>query len=118
MTFYRYLPDHDVHQLDCGGWVDLATGLERLRVLHHELTQRRPHDGIRRFLVDFRQTVWASPEVHMQLSRASRRDLGLTADNTSVRAAFLHDAQSGIVSHNEAWFDNEADGLRWLCGGE
>ena len=116
MTFYRYLEDHDVHVLDCAGKVDLPVGLERLRRLSRELEARPAQDGVHRLLVDFRQTEWASEEAHQELSRATRRDFGLNAENPALRLAFLFCGGKSAVSDSEHWFDDDADALAWLIG--
>lgn len=114
MTSYRYLEDSDVHVLDCSGRVDLQTGLARLSALELEL-KRRPMRGEHRLLlVDFRNTVWESEEVHLQLARTTRCDFGFRADNTALRAAILNNGWQGPVSENEHWFLTESDALHWL----
>jgi hypothetical protein len=114
VTFYRYLENHNVHVLDCAGKLDLAVGLERLRRLSQELEARPPQDGVHRLLVDFRQTEWASEEAHGELSRATRRDFGLNAENPALRLAFVLCGGKGAVSASEHWFDDDADALAWL----
>jgi len=116
VTFYRYLENYDVHVLDCAGKVDLAVGLERLRRLSQELEARPAQDGVHRLLVDFRQTEWASEEAHRELSRATRRDFGLNAENSALRLAFVLCGGKGAVSDSEHWFDDDADALAWLIG--
>jgi hypothetical protein len=114
VSFYRYLVDSNVHMLDCGGRVDAGVGLERLRRLSRELEARPARDGIHRLLIDFRHTVWASPEAHRELSQATRRDFGLNAENPAVRLAFVFKGRNGSVSNNERWFDNDVEALAWL----
>ena len=116
VTFYRYLENYNVHVLDCAGKVDLAVGLERLRRLSQELEARPAQDGVNRLLVDFRQTEWVSEEVHRELSRATRRDFGLNAENPALRLAFVLCGGKGAVSDSEHWFDDDADALAWLIG--
>lgn len=115
MSLYRYLPDHDVHVIDCAGRVDLEVGLARLRLLAAELEQRPMIHGHRRLLIDFRHTVWDSPDTHRQLSMVTRRDFGLNAANQSLRAAILNAERKGPASDNEHWFKEEAEALTWLC---
>jgi len=114
MGFYRYLENADVHVLDCSGRVDLDVGLERLRALQLEFAARPPCGSVRKLLIDFRHTVWENEDVHRQLSIATRRDFGLNAENTSLRAAILHPLRSGAVAENECWFLHEAEALEWL----
>jgi hypothetical protein len=114
MSFYRYLEDGDVHMLDCAGKVDVPTGLARLRQLSDELNARPARDGIHRLLIDFRRTEWASEETHRELSRATRHDFGLNAENPSLRMAFVFHGGKGTVSNSERWFDGEAKALAWL----
>jgi hypothetical protein len=117
MTSYRYLEDSDVHVLDCSGRVDLQTGLARLKAFDLEL-KRRPIKGSRRLLlVDFRNTVWESEDVHLQLARTTRCDFGLNADNPALRAAILNNGWQGPVSDNEHWFLAESEAFQWLQGG-
>ena len=114
MTFYRYLEDVDVHVVDCAGTVDLQLGLARVAVLEREL-EARPFVGERRkLLVDFRGMVWASDEVHRQLSAITRRVFGLDGGAGAVRVAFVHPGRSGIVAVNEAWFADDVAALAWL----
>jgi hypothetical protein len=118
VTFYRYRAEFDVHEFDCSGPVDLETGLQRLAQLQRELSARPAQDGVSRLLVDFRNTVWASPDVHMQLARATRTWLDAAVHSGTICVAFLHqqqrDVQAGGPSPNEAWFADEADALHWL----
>jgi hypothetical protein len=114
MSFYRYLPERDVHALDCGGPVDLQTGIERLHTLRRELEGRPPKGGVAKLLIDFRETVWADASVHMELSRLTRTEFGLNPGNTALRAAILHTERSGAVADNERWFAEEEEALRWL----
>jgi hypothetical protein len=114
MSFYRYLEDRDVHVLDCAGKVDVLAGLARLRRLSQELDARPARDGVRRLLIDFRHTEWASEDAHRELSRATRRDYGLNAENPSVRLAFVFPRGKGTVSNSECWFDDDAEALAWL----
>ena len=115
VSFYRYLPDFDVHWVDCGGRVDLETGLSRLKLLATELA-KRPHSGApRKLLIDFRKTVWDSEETHRELSRITRRDF-LHADNPTLRAAIVNERWSGALSENEHWFFAAEDALAWLRG--
>ena len=114
MTFYRYLDDGDVHVLDCAGYVDVPVGLARLRRLSQELDARPARDGVHRLLIDFRHTEWANEDAHRELSRATRSDFGLNAENPSLRLAFVSHRGKGIVSNSERWFDDEADALAWL----
>ena len=60
MSFYRYDQDSDVHIVDCGGTVNLETGMTRLRELERELKARRPRDGVARLLIDFRMSTTAT----------------------------------------------------------
>ncbi len=114
MTFYRYLEDCDVHVLDCAGKVDVSVGLARLRRLSQELDARPARDGVHRLLIDFRHTQWASEDAHRELSRATRRDFSLNAENPSLRLAFVFHCGKGTVSNNERWFADDAEALAWL----
>ena len=114
MGFYRYLEGSDVHAIDCSGRVDLQIGLERLRLLQAALEARPSSTRVQRLLIDFRNTVWASDEVHLQLSAITRRDFGLNPDNPAMRAAILNNHWEGPLSDNEHWFLEEAPALRWL----
>lgn len=117
MSFYRYLENHDVHVLDCGGKVDVTIGLERLRRLSDELDAHPAQDGVQRLLIDFRYTEWASEEAHRELSRATRREFGLNADNPALRLAFVFHGGKGAVSNSEHWFDDDVAALAWLTSG-
>lgn len=114
--FYRYLPEVDVHVLDCAGRVDLAIGLERLQVLQRRLAERPPVDGVAKLLVDFRNTVWESVDDHMKLSRVTRDEFGLRPDNFAVRVAFVHAGRTGGDADNERWFSSREAALDWLVG--
>jgi hypothetical protein len=114
MSFYRYLEDCDVHVLDCAGKVDVAEGLASLRRLSQELDARPARDGVHRLLIDFRHTEWASEEAHRELSRVTRQDFGLNAENPSVRLAFVLQRGRGTVSNSERWFDADDAALAWL----
>jgi hypothetical protein len=94
----------------------VAVGLERLRQLSQELEARPAHDGVHRLLVDFRHTEWVSEEAHRELSRATRRDFGLNAENPALRVAFVLCGGKGAVSDSEHWFVSDADALAWLIG--
>jgi hypothetical protein len=111
----RYLPDLDVHALDCAGHLSLELGLSRLRALEVALAERPARNGLRKLLIDFRKTTFESDEVHRALSVATRSTLGLTTENSAVRVAFVHSAR-GVVSDKEAWFLTEAEALDWLAG--
>lgn len=100
--------------LDCAGRVDLQMGLKRLRLLSDELEARPARDGVHRLLIDFRRTVWASEDVHRQLSRATRRDFGLNADNPCFRLAYVLKGGQGMVSKSERWFDDVDEAMEWL----
>jgi hypothetical protein len=115
VSFYRYDQDADVHSVDCGGEVNLETGLARLRVLERELAARQPRDGVAKLLIDFRNTIWEDESVHMELSRITRTEFGLNPANSSIRAAILNTRWSGQASDNEHWFLSEAAALQWLC---
>lgn len=115
MTFYRYLDDLDVHVIDCSGRVDVTIGMARLRALEAELEARPLRGGQRRLLIDFRNTIWASEEVHRRLAAITRRDFGLGSDGSALRAAILDNQRSGPVSENEHWFRSEWEALHWLC---
>ena len=114
MSFYRYLEDCDVHVLDCAGKVDVPLGLARLRRLSQELDARPARNGVHRLLIDFRHTEWATEEAHRELSRATRSDFGLNAENPSLRLAFVFHRDKGTVSESERWFSNDAEALAWL----
>ena len=114
MSFYRYLEDWDVHVLDCAGRVDVPVGLARLRRLSQELNARPARDGVHRLLIDFRNTEWASEDAHGELSRATRRDFGLDAENPSLRLAFVFHRGRGTVSNSERWFTDDVEALAWL----
>ncbi len=117
MSSYRYLEDADVHLVDCSGGVDLQAGLARLKAIELEL-KRRPLKGTHRLvLVDFRNTVWESEGVHLQLARTARCAFGFNADNTAMRVAILNSKWQGRVSESEHWFLSESEALDWLrCG--
>jgi hypothetical protein len=115
---YRYLAQHDVHVVDCSGPVDLELGMRRLELLQLELGARPAIGGRRKLLVDFRYTVWESPEVHMRLAALTREALQpRVADGAVIRVAFLHHERTGPASENEHWFLAEAEALEWLQGG-
>lgn len=119
MAFYRYLEEADVHVVDCAGTIDLQLGLARVALLERELAARPVVGRYRKLLVDFRDMVWASDEVHRQLSVATRRAFGLDGGDGgdgAVRVAFVHPGRSGVVAANEAWFADEAAALEWLLG--
>ena len=113
-AFYRYLEDSDVHVVDCSGKVDLETGLSRLQTLARELAARPPRRGRRNLLIDFRRTVFESEDVHRRLSEVTRRDFGLHAGNTTIRAAILVNHWSGALADNERWFLDESAAMDWL----
>lgn len=112
---YRYLPDVDLHALDCGGRLTLELGLGRLRALEHELAKRSPCDGVRKLLIDFRATSFDSEETHRALSTATRSALGLDRERAAVRVAFVHPSGHGVVSGSEAWFCSETEAMAWLA---
>jgi hypothetical protein len=112
-SFYRYEPDAELHVIDCGGNVDLETGIERLRSLQRKLAARPSPSGLSRLLIDFRNTVWQGEGVHMDLSKLTRAEL-LHPGNVGIRAAILNNRWSGRVSDNEHWFLTEDDALDWL----
>ncbi len=114
MSPYRYLEDCDVHVLDCAGKVDVAVGLARLRRLMQELEARPARDGVHRLLIDFRLTEWASEDAHRELSRATRRDFGLNAENPCVYLAFVFPRGNGTVSNRERGFCDTPEALAWL----
>jgi hypothetical protein len=114
MPFYRYLEDADVHVVDCAGKIDLELGLARLEALARELAARPALRGPRKLLIDFRNAIWESAEVHMQLSVTTRRDFGLNGSNDAIRVAFLDVFRNGPVAGNEHWFTDEAEALQWL----
>jgi len=115
-SFYRYVPELDVHVIDCGGRVDLETGTLRLHILRREIEARPPRDGVAKLLIDFRETVWADASVHAELSRVTRSEFGLNSENPSLRAAILHTERSGAVAENEHWFGSEVAAMEWLKG--
>lgn len=115
MSFYSYLEDCDVHVLDCAGKVDVPVGLDRLRRLSQELDARPARDGVHRLLIDFRRTEWVSEDAHRELSRATRREFGLNAENSCLRLAFVFHGGKGTVSNSERWFDDDAEALAWLA---
>lgn len=114
MSFYHYDEESDVHIVDCGGMVTLETGIARLRVLESELRARQPRDGVSKLLIDFRNTVWAGENVHMELSRITRTEFGLNPGNSSIRAAIVNIRRSGQISDNERWFLSDAEAMQWL----
>jgi hypothetical protein len=114
MGLYRYLPELDVHCVDCAGRVNLATGLARLKVLESELASRPPKSARRKLLLDFRETIWENEDAHRELSLITRRDFGLHAGNETVRVAILNRRAAGAISDNEHWFLDEAAALVWL----
>ena len=116
MAGYRYLEDCDVHVLDCAGELDVPLGIARLSRLSEELKARPARDGVHRLLIDFRHTKWASEQAHQELSRATRRDFGLNAENPALRLAFVFPGGKGSVSSSERWFEDDAEALRWLSG--
>ena len=115
MSFYRYHQDSDVHIVDCGGTVNLETGMTRLRELQRELRARQSRDGVAKLLIDFRNTIWEDENVHMELSRITRTEFGLNPGNSSIRAAIVNTRCDGQVSDNEYWFLSDIAALQWRC---
>lgn len=115
MSFIRYLEDSGVYVVDCSGTVDLELGLARLKALEVELSSRPLLIGPRKVLIDFRHTIWASEETHQELSKITRRDFGLHADNPTLRVAILNQRWNGPISDNEHWFFAEREALEWLA---
>jgi hypothetical protein len=113
----RYLEDCGVYVVDCSGKVDLELGLARLKALETELASRPLVAGRRKLLIDFRETIWASEETHRELSKITRRDFGLHADNSKLRVAILNQRWSGPISDNEHWFFAEREAFAWLALG-
>jgi hypothetical protein len=114
VSFYQYDQDSDVHIVDCGGIVNLETGMTRLRELERELTARHPRDGVAKLLIDFRSTIWEDDNVHMELSRITRTAFDLNPGNTSIRAAIVNTRYDGQVSDNEHWFLSDLAAMQWL----
>jgi hypothetical protein len=114
MSFIHYLEQFGVYLIDCSGKVDLELGISRLKALEAELASRPLLSGRRKLLIDFRNTIWASEETHQELSKITRRDFGLHADNPAIRAAILNQRWSGPISDNEHWFFDEGEALEWL----
>ena len=114
-SFYHYDAHLEVHFIDCAGTLDLATGLARLSLLQRALEAAARSQAVARMLIDFSTTVWESDDTHRELSRATRRDFGLNADNPNLRAAMVHPARVGRVADNEHWFATRAAALAWLC---
>ena len=114
MTWHQYLADSDVHVFDCSGRIDLATGMARLDVLEHAFAALPARGGVRRMLIDFRETSWDCEETHRALSSATRERFGLTPENASIRVAIVNQRWGGRMSDNEHWFLVREDALRWL----
>ena len=114
MIWHEYLEATDVHLIDCSGKVDLATGLARLDALALEFEAHPPRTGVRRLLIDFRETEWDSQATHEALSIATRERFDLTPENARLRVAIVNKRWEGCLSDNEHWFFEKHDALRWL----
>lgn len=114
MAFYFYDRESQVHVVDCSGPVSLELGTERVRLLKAQLAETTPRGGLTRLLIDFRNTIWADEQVHRELSRITRTELGLTPDNAEIRVAFVVEGHSGRVAENEAWFSEPRSAMDWL----
>lgn len=114
MSWHEYLEAADVHLIDCSGRVDLATGLARLDALEQAFEARPPRGGLRRVLIDFRETEWDSEATHRALSIATRERFELRPANASIRLAIVNQRWAGRLSPNEHWFFERHDALRWL----
>jgi hypothetical protein len=113
MSWHSYQKDLDVHVFDCSGSIDLATGLARLARVDALLHEHPPKDGIRRLVLDFRDTHWDDEQTHRALSVATRERF-LDPANPDVRVAIVNNRWSGAISKNERWFENLEDAFRWL----
>lgn len=51
---------------------------------------------------------------HAELSRITRTEFGLRADNPALRAAIVNARWTGKLSENECWFTSEVDAMAWL----
>lgn len=114
MIWHEYLADKDVHVIDCSGRVDLATGLARLGAVALVFETQPPRTGLRRLLIDFRETEWDCEETHQTLSIATREQFDLMRQSERLRVAIVNKLWEGCPSSNEHWFFAKHDALRWL----
>lgn len=113
-SWHQYLADADIHVFDCSGRIDLATGMARLAVLERAFATQPARGGMRRVLIDFRETSWDCEETHRALSSATRERFDLTPENAGIRVAIVNQRCGGRISDNEHWFLVRDDALRWL----
>ena len=113
-SWHHYLADTDVHLFDCSGRIDLATGMARLELLEQAFAAQPARGGVRRVLIDFRDTEWDSEETHRALSHATRERFGLTPQNAGIRVAIVNQRWGGRMSDNEHWFLVRDEALGWL----
>lgn len=114
MTWHEYLEDKDIHVIDCSGSIDLATGLARLAALALVFETQPSRAGLRRVLIDFRETEWDSEETHQALSSATRERFDLMRKSARLRVAIVNELWEGRLAHDERWFLAKYDALRWL----
>jgi hypothetical protein len=113
-SWHQYVAETGIHVIDCSGRVDLATGMARLELLEQAFAALAARGGVRRVLIDFRETEWDSEETHRALSRATRERFGLTPENAGIRFAIVNQRWGGRMSDNEHWFLVRDDALGWL----
>lgn len=114
MNWHEYLEDQDVHVIDCSGKVDFETGSKRLSTLALVLETQPPRAGVRRLLIDFRETEWDSEATHQALSIATRERFDRMRETARLRVAILNRRWEGCHSDDEHWFFEKHTALSWL----
>ena len=76
MTFIHYLKDKNIHRIDYSGIITFEQGLSRMKAAadyFHNLSLSQEQIKV---LYDVRKVEWASIEIHNELSKVFRNEIG------------------------------------------
>jgi hypothetical protein len=111
---FSQLRESDIYLIDYAGTITLTEGLINIARIESEIRRISIGKDCVKLIVDFRNAVWESREIHDELSRIARRTFSVENMGLVMYAAVLHRELEGDDLGSERWFTDEMEAIKWL----
>jgi hypothetical protein len=113
MKFF-HIEDGDIYVIDYSGTISLDIGISNMSLIEKEIRELSKNKKCLRLILDIRNTIWESREVHNALSEIARTKFNPNNFNFVIYTAILNNEINGSTFENEYWFLKKEDAIKWL----
>ena len=114
MKFYHFLEVANIHVLDYSGRINEEELFSRMQLLEKPSSSYVSNGVPFKVLLDFRNAIWESLELHNAISKKARQKADSLPKNIRRYTAILNNQYTFPTFENEHMFTSKEEALNWL----